>query len=253
MTPHPAFPQPTIPNPPVWRYLDSFKFEWLLENQRLFMPAAANLGDPYEGSVPKGNLDWWDNKQRLEPERQAVWEHNRKFYKRFAGFFRDHSFVSCWHLNDHENYAMWDRYCRTERAVAVQVDYDELANWLPAGSNMGIVRYADYTTHVIDDPNIFHFLTHKRIEYRDEAEVRIVAHPPAIPQLGLDEFNLHLFQNSNGSGLVFAPAFNPASFIRKVLIHPAADASYQTLVDQQCRQYGLPIPRMSLRNSHPPT
>jgi len=47
---HPAFPQPQNLDEGVWRYLDFIKFEWMVDNNCLFMPSADNLGDPLEGN-----------------------------------------------------------------------------------------------------------------------------------------------------------------------------------------------------------
>lgn len=55
----PAFPQPLDCSVTIWRYMDWPKFEWLVKNKRLFMPSASRLGDPFEGTTPKGELEWW--------------------------------------------------------------------------------------------------------------------------------------------------------------------------------------------------
>jgi hypothetical protein len=59
--PHPAFPEPEDKNTRLWRYLDFSKFEWLAHQMRLFMPNAARLGDPLEGTQPAGHSDWWSS------------------------------------------------------------------------------------------------------------------------------------------------------------------------------------------------
>ena len=56
---HPAFPQPADPDVAIWRYMDAPKFEWLIGNERLFMPSACRLGDPLEGTTPGGEIQWW--------------------------------------------------------------------------------------------------------------------------------------------------------------------------------------------------
>lgn len=51
---HPAFPQPNDIKVSVWRYLDFDKFEWLIDEERLFFPMAERLRDPLEGAQPTG-------------------------------------------------------------------------------------------------------------------------------------------------------------------------------------------------------
>ena len=39
--------------------MDLNKFEWVVNESRLFMPCVDRLGDPFEGTTPKGQLQWW--------------------------------------------------------------------------------------------------------------------------------------------------------------------------------------------------
>lgn len=122
---HPSFPQPDDHSQVIWRYMDSDKFEWLLEHGRLFMPTADNLGDPREGSTPPGEIEWWkqEYKNAVTEEQRATVAHNRKFFASFAQKFRPRYYISCWHMNAHENYSMWRCYTKTKRAVAISFRY----------------------------------------------------------------------------------------------------------------------------------
>ena len=52
---HPEFHSP--PSEAVlWRYMDFTKFVSLLDRQALFFARSDKLGDPFEGSFPRGNL-----------------------------------------------------------------------------------------------------------------------------------------------------------------------------------------------------
>ena len=44
----------------LWRYMDFTKFVSLLEKQALFFSKPDRLGDPFEGSLPKKNLEHID-------------------------------------------------------------------------------------------------------------------------------------------------------------------------------------------------
>jgi hypothetical protein len=88
---HPAFPQPDDPQAVLWRYLDFEKFAWFVTERRLFMPAAERLGDPFEGSTPQGELDWWRDlvaQTDSEEHRRAI-EANRTRLSQFAKRFKD--------------------------------------------------------------------------------------------------------------------------------------------------------------------
>ncbi len=131
---HPAFPQPADTSVTLWRYLDSEKFRWLAEHSRLLMPSADKLGDPLEGTTPDGELEWWQRAAAIadtEEKRQIIGE-NREKLSRFAQAFHNHYYVSCWHTNPHENYAMWDCYTRTPEAVAIRTTYEALSGCVPS-------------------------------------------------------------------------------------------------------------------------
>src|SRR6516165_4771459 len=83
---HPAFPQPPDPSVAIWRYMDASKFTWLVANGRLFMPRADRLGDPFEGTTPSGELEWWKREAANADtdESRGIIEYNRSFLSRMA-------------------------------------------------------------------------------------------------------------------------------------------------------------------------
>ena len=187
---HPAFPQPANRSVALWRYMDSEKFRWLLEHGRLFMPGAEQLGDPLEGTTPRGELEWWQRAaaDADTAEKRQIIKKNRNKLSRFAQAFRNHYYVSCWHRNPHENYAMWDCYTRTPQSVAIRTTYEALADCLPPFVQMGEVRYINYARDRLPSMNMFEYIMHKDIGYSFEQEVRFVAFPPVIDGLGRADF-----------------------------------------------------------------
>ena len=45
-------------NTKILRYMDFSKFVDILANSQLFFPTAANLGDPFEGSLTQAQIDY---------------------------------------------------------------------------------------------------------------------------------------------------------------------------------------------------
>ena len=141
------------------------------------MPTAANLGDPREGSYPQGHVDRW--KQMLadaqtDGERQQVIR-NRAFLSEYAFHrVRAGSYVSCWHMNEHENHAMWRSYTRGTDAVAVATTYQRIRDCLPRHLFMGTVRYLDYRRDDLPSMNTLETLMHKDAYFSLEQEFRIV-------------------------------------------------------------------------------
>jgi hypothetical protein len=128
--------------------MNADKFEWLLTNQRFFMSRPDQLGGPLEGTAPKGEVEWWH--QEVEnagsEEHCRTIEHNRTFQSRMATGFRNYYYVGCWHMNPHENHAMWRCYTNRPEAESIQTTFAALRGSLPNYVEMGIVRYIDYST-----------------------------------------------------------------------------------------------------------
>src|SRR5712691_1593487 len=183
---HPAFPQPEDPITTLWRYMNADRFEWLVTNRRLFMSKPDQLRDLLEGTTPKGELEWWRREAAnagTEEHRRTI-EHNREFLSRMAKGFRNHYYVSCWHMNQHENHAMWRCYTTQPEAVSIRTTYVALRECLPNYVGMGMVRYIDYTNERLPTMNMFEYIMHKDIYYHFEREVRAVAFPPVVEELG---------------------------------------------------------------------
>lgn len=92
---HPAFPQPADRNVRLWRYMEWFKFEWLVKCSRLYMPSVNDFPDKLEGTAPQGEMDWWEGnikKATIEGQRDVI-RSNRKKIARFAEMFRPHYYA----------------------------------------------------------------------------------------------------------------------------------------------------------------
>src|SRR5574339_340015 len=107
------------------------------------MPSAARLGDPLEGTQPKGDLNWWRSladHAASEDERRTI-EHNRELISRFAVAFRTRYYVRCWHFNEAMNREMWRLCANIPHSLAVRTTVTKLRTALPAYVDIGMVRY----------------------------------------------------------------------------------------------------------------
>ena len=251
---HPAFPQPDDPATVLWRYMNYNKFEWLVTSRRLLMPSADRLGDPWEGTTPKGELRWWRREAAAADsvEQSRVIDRNREFLSRMARGFRNHYYVSCWHMNQHENHALWKSYTSQPEAVAIQTTYLALRKCLPTYVEMGMVRYIDYASDRLPTFNMFEYVMHKDIYYRFETEVRAVALPPAVDRLGRTHFLENHFESESSPGfVVYAPPIDVVSLVHEVVLHPDATSEFAERVADMCVQNGLPHPGSSRRTRQP--
>lgn len=247
---HPAFPQPSDQSVTIWRYMDVWKFEWLVANERLLMPSASCLKDPFEGTTPGGELEWWKREAANAgtAEKRGIIEYNRSFLSRMAQELRNHYYIGCWHMNSHENSAMWECYTTSPEAVAVKTNYAALRAALPAYVEMGVVRYIDYATGRLPSLNMFEYIMHKDKYYGFEQEVRAVGTPPPVKDLGLEDFKANHFEMEETPGfLVYAPAIDLGKLTDGIVLHPGASNTFAQRVADICATHSLPPPELSRR------
>lgn len=254
---HPSFPQPPSDSLSLWRYMDINKLEWMLENGRLFIPNADHLEDHWEGRTPQGYIDWWNREIEKAPtnELKATIAYNRDFVFRFSQAFRSRYYVTCWHMNEHENYAMWNCYTNSNEAIAIKTTYKQLVDILPNYTYTGIVRYIDYSTEKLPFGNLFEYIMHKDKYFSYEQEIRGVVSPtPEAPEETAEaqhfkHFVQHHFELSSDPGFyVFAPPIDCSLLVNAVVLHPDCNDVFKDRINNLCSKHSLPSPERSHRS-----
>jgi len=244
---HPAYLQVEEAQAALWRYMDREKFFWLVNNERLFMAAADRLGDPLEGTTPPGESDWWaEQLRRADYEKRQIIEDNRMLIGRFRATFRDHYYVSCWHLSEGENQEMWKFYTSVAEAVAIRTCYATLRRLLPTHVFMGRVQYADYTNMRATVSNMFEYIMLKDVRYAFESEVRAVACTLTVNPDEKALCSKHLFSlEASPEFRVYAPPINVAELVEEIVLAPGSSKSWTKEVADLCSQKALPPPSSS--------
>lgn len=251
---HPAFPKPADTSVILWRYMDDNKFEWLVKWRRIFMPSADRLGDPAEGTTPNGELKWWERAMAKadSKERQSIIKYNRNFLSRMASNLRGHYYVSCWHMNQYENHAMWQCYTSKSDALAIQTTFATLKKSLPNYVEIGLVRYINYATDRLPTMNLFEYIMHKDSYYSFECEVRAVAFCPPVNGIGGQHFRENHYEKEDSPGfLVYAPPINISELIHSLVLHPETSPEFESKIKNICNENGLPLPMRSRKNRKP--
>lgn len=152
----------------LWRYMDLEKFESLLKNSSLFFCRADRFADPFEGSIPKRevkeDISGLSNQHRLMKKQKII---------------------NCWHINNSENDSMWKLYLKSNEGIAIRTTVERLKLSFANTKELVFcsqVRYLDYEKdiwyHETDYPhtryNMFIPLVHKRIEFIQENELRLI-------------------------------------------------------------------------------
>ena len=92
------------PETAIWRYYPIDRFLALISARELFFAPAISFEDPYEGDYGAAS------KEAIRRE-FGDGQYLRDFNT--SEFLQAHTYISCWHENDHESDAMWKLYGRS--------------------------------------------------------------------------------------------------------------------------------------------
>jgi hypothetical protein len=168
---HPViFQKPISSSAKIWRYLDFTKFVSLLDKSALFFSRADKLGDPFEGSYPKANVELRPQiyKDKVPPD---VIKHAPEFNRLLV----KHTFINCWHLNRYESAAMWKLYLKSNEGIAVRSTFNLLKNCFEVEKRdifIGKVQYVDYEKDLLSEVHSLLPFVHKRKSFAHEHELR---------------------------------------------------------------------------------
>ena len=158
----------------LWRYLDVAKFADLLVTKSLYFPTLAQLGDPWEGTLPDADaaaIDSFRAKHCDElsssPEGRWILEHPSRQ--------RERARVSCWHASNVESHAMWGLHV-DGHGLAVRTTVGRLIDaanaWHGGLVYIGLVDYVDLVDGRLANQLFPGALLTKDVSYQHESEVR---------------------------------------------------------------------------------
>lgn len=223
--------------------MDVAKFEWLVTNQCLFFAPANGFPDPFEGSTPEGVLKWWKSAEAnaTNDEQRDIFQHNCKFLSEMAAGFREHYYVSCWHMNRDEDLDMWKCYTTSPEAITLRTTYCVLRECVPNYVRMGMVRYIDYLTERLPMMNMFEYIMHKQLCFSFEREVRAVVW--SLEEAVQPEY---VYKSQDSPGFhTFLPPVDLSLMVRGIVLHPRATPDFHARMISLCSTNGLPKPETS--------
>lgn len=208
--------------------MDFTKFVSLLDKQALFFSRSDKLGDSFEGSFSKANIQmrptWYgDTTSKLLKQLPNIFEN-----------FRYHTYLNCWHMNDIESDAMWKIYLEGEKGIAVQSTFKNLVNSFREESMAiycGIVKYINYDSEIIPENNTFWPYVHKRKSFAHENELRAVLqyYPNKEKNISLD----------TPGPLGISVLVDLETLIEKIFIAPTSPSWLDELVTSICSKYEI--------------
>lgn len=231
---YPPFEEPGEPNARIWRYLDLAKFLSMLENGTLYFSRLDLLGDPYEGSRPRGERIRWAARVEQGAVSPEIAQHNAAVVNDMRRLSRDKVSVNCWHLNEHESAAMWHMYSRDAASIAIQSTCERLRRVLPRNIPIGKIRYIDYRTESVPFGNILSYFMHKRKSFEHERELRaliwIMSMADGKPEWG----------EAQGQSGIEIPV-TLTELVEQVVISPDAPEWFLDLVVRIVERYGIQL------------
>ena len=212
----------------IWRYMDFAKYVSLLSMKALYFSSIDNLGDKFEGSFTKANLQPDPLDQSFTPE---------QFKMNIMPTFRtvkNALYVNCWHMNEYESAAMWKLYLKSDEGVAIQSTYKKLVDSFNVYKDhdvyIGKIKYVDYETFRLPLGYVFYPILYKRVSFEHEHELRAVI------------WNTKKEQNG-GTTLVNAPGLDVPvdieNLIENVHVCPTSNDWFKDLVQSVTTKYNL--------------
>jgi len=222
--------------------MDFAKYVSLVSTSTLYFARADTFNDTFEGAKGlKKNKSSWDNqllsffKRSIKylPEGKISEDSDDGIEKKAHKLLQDfetggkadkkHTFINCWHENEHESEAMWRLYSSfLDNAVAVRTSYKNL--YLALGRDFSIsigrVKYINLQKKFVDVHNPF---WRKRKSFEHEKEVRALIYDSE--------------SNSKGKAL----PCNLSLLIEEVYISPSAPQWFADVINDINRRYGLNV------------
>jgi hypothetical protein len=215
-------PEPKDPKALIWRYIEFYKLQDLVQSRQLYFRRSDKLNDEQEGLPPS------DYERILKFKKFDINDIKERDHEIGSlAQFRQSFYVSCWHLHDGETAKMWQRYGKD--GVAIVSRYDLLRHVLHSLPDKVLVGLIRYGSKHLTGWNVVRFVTTKHEKYSTEREVRAMIW---LTETG-DSINRHFDLNNRPHDRpIYDPPqtlpeairrdINVASLISEVVISPFA-------------------------------
>jgi len=204
----------------IWRFIDLTKLLSLLETESLYFCRSDKFDDPFEGSITKPALESMKKEVPL-PEKKVL------------HFFKEKTFLNCWHLSEYESEAMWKLYSNSNLGIAIKSSVGRLIKSFSIEDKydifIGEISYLDYEKDSFNYGNIFYYFFNKRKSFEYEKELRaMVSHALENPKRKANE-------SYDGQGVNVK--VNLTQLIESVLVAPFSPLWYRNLVKAVLKRY----------------
>ena len=248
---------PVEDNITIWRYMNISNFDSILENNALYFRRADKFIDKFEGSILKREVAYRKKKYSKSFDKVITSKGDEKIAYCHEEL-RKTILVSCWHINNNESATMWSNYTKDNKGLAIKTNTSLLKQVLQNAVDTFIiskVRYLNYEKDIWISNDYYHEpynmlmpLFHKRKEFKEEAELRIIHRLDENPYTIDEYWKQQPDSNLNGQ----YKKINLQELIEEVVFHPNLDNTTISKVVEKTKQLGYNFAFKESKLSHEP-
>lgn len=213
----------------IWKYLDLFKYLDLIHTKQLFLLRADLYPDLFEGrGLEKSVIKELFN-DSLGFVTKAMIDMN--------GMVRRSSYINSWHINESESSVMWDAYSNPNGGIVIQSTAGDLKKSITDSRQVYISKVI-YDRDNMDMDNALKPLIYKRIEFKEERELRIFLSPDITRLVEEKESYTNLLPESERIDI------DPNTLIKKAFFHPRTPDWVVNSIKNVINHYGY-VPQKS--------
>ncbi len=234
---HQTFLLPDEDRTVVWRYTTLSRLIDILYHKRLYFRRLDHLGDHFEGQSTKKMLQ--DAEISLRRHLQSNRDIRELYEKKLIAYETPSdnalwrgTFVSCWHMNEHESVAMWKIYAGINSGIAIKSSIHSLKRSIDIAAEdvyIGQINYLDYELDEISGNNAFKLALSKRKIYEYEKELRLVV------------FDKELVSFKEHDKLGICISVEPVNLVEKIVVSPYESPEYKGAVEAIIKSFGMEI------------
>ena len=200
----------------LWRYMDFWKFEDLLQTSSLYFSRPDKFVDPFEGRLSAGNSTKMSVSDAAFHAVYPIAPVGKEF-EASQEIMRQCVFVSCWQRNNKESRKMWDAYTSSADSVVIVSSVNSLYRFVPGSIEKFPVKYhSDDSPRTAFDHTALFF--YKPQCYSFEREFRMLLAPGENGPIGSDEAGRHI-------------PISLKKIVLRVITHPKASMQFKAKID----------------------
>ena len=171
---HYIFSLPDDKTSELFRYMDFWKLEDLINTSELYHSALMKMGDEYEGTIPD-KIGKIFIEQVLHNEGKDAAEGMKKVVQPNERLKKE-TFISSWNMLPSESFAMWKLYTSDKNSISIKSSIDRLIEEFHVDKEfteyIGQIQYHDGKKYVFRG-NMFDPVMYKWDYYEFESEIRV--------------------------------------------------------------------------------